>query len=269
MALRRPKELLVFLEKIGKRLGDLGEILNEAAAVTCQTEKTSHLLDILRRKAFNECLDGFRIDNDAFSRNDMAKIDNLRKPEFTFRELGIETMFTKIQENEAKVLFMLLIGFGLDKDIIEIDYHKLVEILHENVVHQTRESGRSICEAKRHDGVFVEAITSFEGCLGYVLFADFDLVITASQIHLREHSCTRKLIKELVDARKRIRILDRFLIERAVVNHQSISFILFLDEDGRTSPRRSAWLNETKFLQLIKRLLEFSQLIWTHFVWPL
>jgi DNA-directed RNA polymerase subunit F len=268
LTLRRPKELLVFLEEICKRLGDLGEILNKAA-VTCQTEETSHLLDILRRKPFNDRLDGFRIDSNAFSRNDMAKIDDLRKPKFTFGELGIETVFTKLQEDEAKMLFMLLIGLGLDKDIIKIDYHKLVEVLHENVVHQPRESGRSISEAKGHDGVFVETITSFEGCLGYILLADFDLVITTSQIHLREHSCTRKLIKEFIDARKRICILDRFLIERTVVNHQSISFILFLDEDGRTSPWRSAWLNETKFLQLVKLLLEFSQLIWTHFVWPL
>ena len=109
LALRRPKELLVFLQEIGKRLGDLGEILNEAAVVTCQTEKTSHLLDILRRKPFNDCLDSFWIDSNAFSRNDMPEIDNLRKPEFTLGEFGIEAMFTKLQKNEAKMLFMLLI----------------------------------------------------------------------------------------------------------------------------------------------------------------
>ena len=126
LALRRPKELIVFLQQIGERLGDHGEILNEAVAVTCQTEETSHLLDILRRKPFNDCLDSFRIYSSAFSRNDMPEIDNLRKPEFTFRELGIEAMFTKLQKDEAKMLFMLLIGLGVDKDIIEIDYHKLV-----------------------------------------------------------------------------------------------------------------------------------------------
>ena len=126
LALRRPKKLLVFLQEIGERLGDFGEILNETAAVTCQTEKTSHLLDILRRKPFDDCLDGLRIDSNAFSRNDMPEIDNLRKPEFIFRELGIEAMFTKLQKNEAKMLFMLLIGLGVDEDIIEIDYHKLV-----------------------------------------------------------------------------------------------------------------------------------------------
>jgi hypothetical protein len=53
LALRRPKELLIFLEEIGERLGNFGEVLNKAAAITSQTEEASHLLEILRRKPFN------------------------------------------------------------------------------------------------------------------------------------------------------------------------------------------------------------------------
>ena len=179
-------------------------------------------------------------------------------PEFTLGEFSIETMFTEFQENETKMLFMFLIGLRVDKDIIEIYHHKLVYILHENVVHETRESGGSICETKGHHSVLIESIASFESCFWNILLADFDLVVAASQVHLRENNCTHKLIKEFIYPRKRICILDRFLIERAVVNNQPISFILFLDEDGGTSPRRSAGLNETKLLQLIKLLFEFS-----------
>ncbi len=51
---------------------------------------------------------------------------HLRKPKFSLGELGIETMFMKFQENEAKILFMLLIGLGVDEDINEIYHHKLV-----------------------------------------------------------------------------------------------------------------------------------------------
>jgi hypothetical protein len=79
LALRRSKELLVFLQEIGKRFSDFREVLNEAAAVTCQTEEASDFLDILRRKPFNNCLDSFRIDNNAFSRNNMPEISNLRR----------------------------------------------------------------------------------------------------------------------------------------------------------------------------------------------
>ena len=53
LALRRPKEFLVFLEDIGERLGDLRKVLNEAVTITCQTEETSDLLDVRRRKPFN------------------------------------------------------------------------------------------------------------------------------------------------------------------------------------------------------------------------
>ena len=84
------------------------------------------MLDDLLRKPKKDCLDGFRIDGDAFTRKDIPKVNDFRKPEFTLGELGLKTMFTKLHENEAKMLFMLLIGLGVDKDIIEIDYHKLV-----------------------------------------------------------------------------------------------------------------------------------------------
>ena len=72
------KGIVVFLEKVGERFGDLGEVFNEAAAITCQTEEASDLLDVLGRKPFNNCLDSFRIDSNAFSRNDMPEIENLR-----------------------------------------------------------------------------------------------------------------------------------------------------------------------------------------------
>ena len=52
------------LEKVGERFGDLGEVFNEAAAITCQTEEASDLLDDLQRKPKKDCLDGFRIDGE-------------------------------------------------------------------------------------------------------------------------------------------------------------------------------------------------------------
>ncbi|KAM0832447.1 hypothetical protein ACQ4PT_064895 [Festuca glaucescens] len=70
-------------------------------------------------------LDGFRIDSDAFSRNDMPKIDNLRKLEFTLGELGIETMFTKLEEKEVEMFFVFFVGNGKDRDVVEIDHHEL------------------------------------------------------------------------------------------------------------------------------------------------
>jgi hypothetical protein len=70
-ALRSPEEFGVFLEEIGKRFGDFGEVLNEATAVTCQTKETTNLLDVLRRKPIDYGFYCLRISSYAFRRNDM------------------------------------------------------------------------------------------------------------------------------------------------------------------------------------------------------
>ena len=83
------------------------------------------MLDDLRRKPKKDCLDGFRIDGDAFTRNDIPKVNDFRKPEFTFGELGIERMFTKLEEKEVEMFFMFFVGIGKDRDVVEIDHHEL------------------------------------------------------------------------------------------------------------------------------------------------
>ena len=86
-------------------------------------------------------------------------------------------MFTKLGENETQMFCMLFVGFGVDKDVIEIDHNELVDGLHEDKIHETRESRRSIGEAERHDGVLVETVASGEGCLGNVFLSDLYLVV--------------------------------------------------------------------------------------------
>jgi hypothetical protein len=142
----------------------------------------------------------------------MPKISHFRKPEFTLGELGIEAMLTQLGESEAKMLRMLFFGLGIDKNIIQIDHHKLVKVFHEDRVHESRESCWGIGEAKGHDCVLIESIASSESCLWNILFANFDLMVTASQVQLREHHGTCQLIKEIIYSRKGILILDRLLV---------------------------------------------------------
>lgn len=43
---------------------------------------------------------------------------------------------------------MFFLGFGIDEKNIKIDGHQLIKILHEDRIHEARESGWSISEAK-------------------------------------------------------------------------------------------------------------------------
>ena len=93
LTFRRPKKLLVLLQEISDRLCNLGEVLDKAATIACQTKELS---DILWRKSFNNGLDIIRIDSNAFFRNDMPKIGDLRKPKLALGELGIEATLAKL-----------------------------------------------------------------------------------------------------------------------------------------------------------------------------
>ena len=96
------------------------------------------MLDDLRRKPKKDCLDGFRIDCDAFTRKDIPKVNNFRKPEFTFGELGIERMFTKLEEKEVEMFFMFFVGIGKDRDVVGDRSPRTIQILHENVASDER-----------------------------------------------------------------------------------------------------------------------------------
>src|SRR3954468_4744693 len=93
---RSPKIFLAFLEEIGKRLCYLGEVLNEATAITSQAKETPHFFDINRRKPFNNCFHSFRINCNALGRDDVTKIGYLRQPKLTLGELCIEAVLTKL-----------------------------------------------------------------------------------------------------------------------------------------------------------------------------
>ena len=84
-----PLELDALMQQISQRPSDLGEVLDESTAIVGETEKTSDLLDILRRSPIKNSLNSFRVEGNAILGDDMPKIGYFGKPEFTFGELGV------------------------------------------------------------------------------------------------------------------------------------------------------------------------------------
>ena len=50
---------------------------------------------------------------------------------------------------------MLFFGFGVDKDVINVYYDELVQVLMEDGVHKPHECSQGIGEAKGHDGILI------------------------------------------------------------------------------------------------------------------
>src|SRR3954467_7689839 len=69
-----PLKLDAFLKQISQRLGNLGEVLDETAAIAGESEETSDLLDTLGRSPVENSLDAFWGDGNAILGNNMTKV---------------------------------------------------------------------------------------------------------------------------------------------------------------------------------------------------
>ena len=73
----------MLLEKVGKRLHDLREVLNEPSTIACETKEVAELLHVLRWFPIHNCRDILRINSYALGGDDMPKVENLIEPKLT------------------------------------------------------------------------------------------------------------------------------------------------------------------------------------------
>jgi hypothetical protein len=78
----------------------------------------------------------------------MSKKRNFLQPEGTLAEFGIELMVSKSLYNNSEMSCMLFFTLGIDLDIVNEDYDKLVQLWHQYEVHQVYEICKSIGESK-------------------------------------------------------------------------------------------------------------------------
>src|ERR1041385_6212906 len=111
------------------------------------------------------------------------------------------------------MFFMILFILGVDQDIIYEYHNKLVQKLHEYLVHHTHEVCRGIGQTKRHDCILIKSISGGVSGLGYILFSNLQLVVPRSKIALGENTSSFQLIKQIIDHWSWILVLDGHLIQ--------------------------------------------------------
>ena len=84
------------MKQISQGLGDLGEVLDETAAIAGDPEKASDLLGSLRRCQVKNSLNSLWVDGNTILGDDMPKVGYFRKLEFTLEILGIKLMLSKL-----------------------------------------------------------------------------------------------------------------------------------------------------------------------------
>jgi hypothetical protein len=99
---------------------------------------------------------------------------------------------------------MLRLVSRIDQNVINESYHKLVQFVHEDEIHEIHEVGKSISESKRHNQVFIKVVSGGESGLWNVRRFDFYLVIARSEVNFGEDLGSQQLIKKHINAGQRV-----------------------------------------------------------------
>jgi hypothetical protein len=117
-----------------------------------------------------------RIYGDTIFRNSVPQKFHTIQPELAFGELSIKLMISQMLQDNSKMFGMLLVIFGIDKDIIDKDHYEFVELHHKRGVCEVHEVGWGIRETKGHHQELVETITSGESSFRNVTRSNFVVV---------------------------------------------------------------------------------------------
>jgi hypothetical protein len=131
------------------------------------------------------------------------------------------------------------------EDIINEDYHKFVQVFHKYLVHEVHEVSRCIHQPKRHHCILIQSISCTEGCLRYVLFSNFNLMVTRSQVDLQKDTCSFHLVRKILDPWERILILNGHFIHGPVIHTHMLCFVFLVYKQHGCSPRGRTRMDES------------------------
>jgi hypothetical protein len=98
------------------------------------------------------------------------------------------------------MLFMLYLTFRKDQVVIYEDHDKLVQLFHENRVHQVYEVSGGVDQTKRHYQILIKTVSGGKNSLWDIFFTDLDLMIARMKVNLQKDLQSNQLIEQEVNA---------------------------------------------------------------------
>ena len=95
---------------------------------------------------------------------------------------NMKVIFTEVSENMSDMVTMKSLQFGVHEDVVQIDYHKNVGHILEDVVHKVLKCGWCIGKSHWHDKKFEGAIVGPKHCFPFVTRGDANIVVTGAQV---------------------------------------------------------------------------------------
>ena len=99
------------------------------------------------------------------------------------------------------MLDMFLICFRVYQDVVEVDYHKHVEILSQDIIDVCLESGWGVREPKWHNQVLEESPLRPERGLPFFAFFHPDSIVRSGNVECGKPLSSLQAVLQLVDQR--------------------------------------------------------------------
>ena len=129
-------------------------------------------------------LDFLEIHFNVFDDDDELEIFDFDDIELTLFDVQIDMLFSKLVEYFVNMLLMLLEAVAVDKNVIQVDDAKIVEILSKSLVDKELKDLENVAKFKEHDYIFEQLIANDEDDLILIVFANFDLVEDDNYVEL-------------------------------------------------------------------------------------
>ena len=116
------------------------------------------------------------------------------------------------------MLLVLLQAAEEDEDIIQIDVHKPVQQIMEDIVDEGLEDSWSVGESKQHHHILEVAKRSIKRRLPFVSFLYAYQLICVQQVQLGEDSSTAQELEQEIDEGQGILVFDSDVVKTSVIN---------------------------------------------------
>jgi hypothetical protein len=240
-----PDKFLLFLQKIRDGFGNLGKVQKKSVIVASQAEKASDLMHSPWWPPIQHLSNLARIHRYSPRRYHVTLELNFGQPELAPAELHTQLMITQSLKHNVEMLFMLILTFRKDQDVIYEYHDKHVQLFHENRVHQVHEVSRGVHQTKKHHQILIKTVSGGESSLWDIFFTDLDLMIARTKVNLQKDLCSNQLIKQEINAGQWILVLHGYCVEWSIIDAQPLGLVLFRHKDSRATPWRIGGVTPT------------------------
>jgi len=138
-------------------------------------------------------------------------------------------MVAQSAEDRAHVLQMFRLGAAENKNVIEEDKYAPTQERTKDLVHESLERGRGVCEAERHHQKLEMVVVCAERRLGHIVGMHTDLMISAVEVELGEEDGVLQFVQELFHDRDGELVPDGVAVESPVVDAEAPRAVALAD----------------------------------------